>query len=174
MVFKNRVLSPMKNWQTIKYVLLLLLGLLVLGALSLNASALQHGIIHPAGPIAQAAEAAPALVQPVAAPAASASAANNLGAEANSWVTCTPTEVTTYPDFGRLHVRCVESYGGVTFFALGTADAAKAARTLSVLTAAQLSGRTLTILYNPADTSGEAIGCAASDCRLIIGVGILN
>jgi len=62
--------------------------------------------------------------------------------------------------------------GGGTYFALNTADAPVAARILSILTTAQVAGRTLGIRYDPADKSGTSIGCLDSDCRLIRAVWI--
>jgi hypothetical protein len=88
---------------------------------------------------------------------------------AETWVSCTPVEVATYQI--RVHVRCASSVGGITFFAVATQDTPYAARVLSILAAAQVAGRTLSILYDPADQSGAAIGCLTSDCRLIRGVG---
>ena len=65
----------------------------------------------------------------------------------------------------------VTGIGGIFFFAVSTQDAQFAARVLSVITTAQVAGRTLTILYDPADLSGAAIGCQNNDCRLIRAVG---
>ena len=84
---------------------------------------------------------------------------------AETWTACTPIEVAAYP--ARLHVRCAASVGGIGFFAVGTQDAANASRVLAVLTAAQVAGRTLNILFDPADQSGAAIGCLVADCRII-------
>lgn len=81
------------------------------------------------------------------------------------WKTCTPNNVAVYSS--RIHVRCNESYSGIRYFAYPTRDAAAAARYLSLLTSAQVAGHTLSILYDPADTSGASYGCAASDCRPI-------
>jgi hypothetical protein len=87
---------------------------------------------------------------------------------AETWVSCTPVEVAVYTaGSARLHVRCAAAVGGISFFALSTADASVAARVLSVLSTAQVAGRTLSILYDPADLSGGQIGCATNDCRLI-------
>ena len=83
--------------------------------------------------------------------------------EASTWVTCTPNQVAAYSS--RIHVRCNESYSGIRYFAYPTTNAAAVARYLSLLTSAQVAGHTLSILYDPADTSGTAYGCAASDCR---------
>ena len=84
---------------------------------------------------------------------------------------CTPTQVLVWTVAPRLHVRCAAAVGGISYFALSTADAAQAARVLTILTAAQVAGRTLVIRYDPADLSGAAIGCLTSDCRLIQAVG---
>lgn len=88
---------------------------------------------------------------------------------AETWISCTPVEIMTYQV--RVHVRCAAAVGGITYFAAATQDAPYTARVLSVITAAQVAGRTLTILYDPADLSGAAIGCLTSDCRLIRAVG---
>ena len=88
---------------------------------------------------------------------------------APTWISCTPVEIATHPT--RVHVRCAAAVGGITFFAAATQDTAYAARVLSVVTAAQVAGRTLNILYDPADQSGAAIGCLTTDCRLIRAVG---
>jgi len=88
---------------------------------------------------------------------------------AETFVSCTPVQVMTFQ--GRIHVRCAASIGGIFFFAVSTQDAQFAARVLSVITTAQVAGRTLTILYDPADLSGAAIGCQNNDCRLIRAVG---
>ena len=88
---------------------------------------------------------------------------------AETFVSCTPVQVMTYQ--GRVHVRCSAAVGGIVFFAVSTQDTAFAARVLSLLTTAQVAGRTITILFDPADLSGAAIGCQNSDCRLIRAVG---
>ena len=88
---------------------------------------------------------------------------------AQTFISCTPVQVMTFPE--RVHVRCAAAVGGISFFAVSTKDAAYAARVLSVISTAQVAGRTLTILYDPADLSGAAIGCQNTDCRLILGVG---
>jgi hypothetical protein len=90
-------------------------------------------------------------------------------AAADTWVSCTPIQVVTYSS--RVHVRCAAAIGGISFFAVSTSDPANAARVLSVITAAQIAGRTLTILNDPADLSGAAIGCQNADCRLIHAIG---
>jgi hypothetical protein len=84
--------------------------------------------------------------------------------------TCTPIQVM---DLGaRIHVRCSAAVSGISYFALPTTDAPRAARTLSLMTSALIAGRNLTINYDPADQTGAAIGCQITDCRLIRAVGI--
>ena len=87
---------------------------------------------------------------------------------------CTPVDVMTF-EYGsaldRVHVQCAAAVGGIRYFAASTANAARAARILSTISAAQIAGRTLGIRYDPDDTSGTSIGCQASDCRLILAVG---
>lgn len=90
-------------------------------------------------------------------------------AAAPTWSSCTPIEVMTFPN--RIHIRCATAVSGIIFFAVGTSDAPNAARVLSILTTAQVAGRTLTILYEPNDLSGASIGCQNNNCRLIRAVG---
>ena len=78
--------------------------------------------------------------------------------------TCTPTGVAAMTS--RIHVRCsAAAPGGIVFFAVPTSDANRAARMLAMFQTALAAGRGLTIFYDPADSSGVAYGCAASDCR---------
>lgn len=81
---------------------------------------------------------------------------------------CVPANVGVYDE--RVHIKCAAATAGIQFFAKSTTDANEVARVLSVLTIAQAMGRTIDILYDPADTSGTAIGCQANDCRLILAV----
>ena len=83
--------------------------------------------------------------------------------------TCTPSNLAVFDN--RIHVKCAESVGGIQFFALSTADSAKAARVLSVINSAIVTGRPLFIFYDPADTSGASIGCQSNDCRIIDAIG---
>lgn len=89
----------------------------------------------------------------------------NLVQATNTWETCTISDIAAYTS--RIHVRCAESHNGVVFFAYPVSkDAAAAARFLSILSAARISGNQLQILYDPADdTSGVSYGCKAEDCR---------
>ena len=102
-------------------------------------------------------------------PAQTMSAAQRSGTPVD--ISCTPAQVAVFADAPRLHVRCAASVGGILYFALSTSDAAQAARVLSVLTTAQVAGRTLIIRYDPADLSGASIGCQVNDCRLIRAAG---
>jgi hypothetical protein len=89
-----------------------------------------------------------------------------------TWFKCTPANVAVFDE--RVHVKCTASApDGIRFFAKATADADAAARVLSLLSIAQVTGRTLDIRYDPADTSGATIGCQPNDCRLILAVGLL-
>jgi len=71
----------------------------------------------------------------------------------------------------RAHVRCAAPVGGIDFFAVPTDNPAHVARVLSILSTAQAAGRTLNILYDPADASSLPLGCAPTNCRLLRGVG---
>jgi hypothetical protein len=82
-------------------------------------------------------------------------------------------DVSTYED--RIHVRCDKAAsGGISFFAVPTANSAYAARILAVLIAAHVAGKNIEILYDPSDTSGADFNCLANDCRRIGSVGIVR
>ncbi len=92
--------------------------------------------------------------------------------EAAVWYRCTPANVASYTS--RIHVKCtVAAGGGIQYFAYPARDTANASRFLSLLSTATVAGKQVDILYDPADTSGAAYGCAAGDCRPIIGVALL-
>jgi len=94
------------------------------------------------------------------------------GAPVAVWHTCTSEKVAAYAN--RIHVRCSNpAPGGIYFFALGTTHSSHAARVLSILSMAHVTGKQLAILYDPTDTSGSAIGCQVGDCRLIQSAEIL-
>lgn len=84
------------------------------------------------------------------------------------WYTCTPAEVSAFSD--RIHVRCAVPDGAIAYFAYPTRDANGSARYLSILSAAFIAGKKLSVGYDPADTSGPAFGCLASNCRPIAGL----
>lgn len=82
---------------------------------------------------------------------------------------CTPSNTAVFAT--RVHVKCVESVAGIQYFAAPTDDDAHVARILSVISTATVAGRPMFIFFDPSDTSGSAIGCQISDCRLIQGIG---
>ena len=84
-------------------------------------------------------------------------------------ISCTPSNVSLFSN--RVHIKCEESFGGIQYFVAPTSDAAYAARVLSILSTATVAARTVTIRYDPADTSGASLGCQVNDCRLIQAVG---
>jgi hypothetical protein len=140
------------------YVSLILLGMLI------STSVLNSRATVQSAPVVQEPASNPAAVTPDEAVAPASPNAE--------WTTCTPLNVTAYGS--RIHVKCVEIVGGIQYFAASTANAANAARLLSVLNTAHVAGRQLDILYEPSDTSGTAIGCAESDCRLLLAAAILQ
>ncbi|HEX5717509.1 MAG TPA: hypothetical protein VF179_15225 [Thermoanaerobaculia bacterium] len=91
---------------------------------------------------------------------------------AETWTSCTPVNVSVYSvGSKRIHVKCAQAVNGIRFFALSSSDSALMGRVLSLITSAQIGGRTLSILYDPADLSGQAWGCANSDCRILRAAG---
>jgi hypothetical protein len=80
---------------------------------------------------------------------------------------CWLDQVGTFAD--RVFARCQLATAGVYIFAYPTTNAPQAARILNVLTTVALGEphAIVTITFDPADVSGAAIGCPASDCRLI-------
>lgn len=87
------------------------------------------------------------------------------------WVTCKPVQVMVFTVSPRLHVRCESPVNGIRYFALSTEDAGRAGQVLSLLSTATVTGKSLTILYDPDDVSGVGIGCQKNDCRLIQAAG---
>ena len=87
--------------------------------------------------------------------------------------TCTPIGVATFTS--RVHVRCsTAAPGGIYWFAVSTADSGSASRFLSVFMTAKVTGKNLGIFYTASDTSGNAWGCSASDCRVAWGAEVLQ
>lgn len=84
---------------------------------------------------------------------------------------CKPRNVVVWNVKPRVHVQCTAAVSGIKYFAFPSDDAHAVARVLTILTAARASGADLIINYDPADTSGAAKGCNASDCRLIRAIG---
>lgn len=92
-------------------------------------------------------------------------------------IPCTPVEIATFYNPGgpvsRVHVKCESAVDGISYFAVSTQDAANAEMILGILTTAYTNGggKTLSILYDPADvTNGPLFGCLSSNCRPIGGV----
>ena len=81
----------------------------------------------------------------------------------NTWISCTVDSVAVFAS--RIHVKCAEGHSGIYYFAYPTTDDADANRFLGTLNTAYTLGTTLSILYDPADTSGTSYGCLAADCR---------
>ena len=101
--------------------------------------------------------------------AASAPAAmdgDTKAAAALTWRTCTPAGTAVFGN--RIHIRCTTGVSGVFYYAVSTADPNRAARMLALWTAAIAAGHDVRILHDPADTSGTAIGCLATDCRMAV------
>jgi hypothetical protein len=84
---------------------------------------------------------------------------------------CTPVNVGVFD--ARIHVRCSVAVSGIIYFAAPTSNNNRAARLLAILSMAIAASHNLTIYYDPADTSGSAVGCQTSDCRLIQSVELL-
>ena len=85
------------------------------------------------------------------------------------WVDCTPANVGTFAN--RVHVKCTATVGGgIQFFAVASTDTGYANRFMSLASSAIVSGRTLQIFYDPADTSGSTFGCGTGDCRKALGI----
>lgn len=106
-------------------------------------------------------------------PSAQAAAPSDLTLQAipeDSFI-CSSVGVAAYPS--RIHVECSPAAGSIRFFALGTNNSSHAARILSVLSMAHVTGKQLYIQYDPTDLSGANIGCQTSDCRLIQSAAIL-
>ena len=99
-------------------------------------------------------------------PAPLSSPADGPGLSGKVWISCIPVIVGVFDN--RVHVKCAAAVGGVQYFAVPTSEAASAARFLSLWTSAYLGGTSLSILYDPADTSGAPWGCGgagSADCR---------
>lgn len=89
---------------------------------------------------------------------------------AQTWnSTCVPAGVAVYTT--RIHIKCTAAVGGISYFAVSTADKDHAARVLNTISTAQALGRTVSILYDPAVISNLPTGCQSSDCRTLLAVG---
>jgi hypothetical protein len=86
---------------------------------------------------------------------------------------CYPNNVAVFEN--RIHVRCTTAAaGGISYFAFRNTDAAQAARHLSLLLVAYTTDSGIWVYYDPNDTSGDAWGCNASDCRVFTGVSMVK
>ena len=84
---------------------------------------------------------------------------------------CTPVAAAAFDV--RVHVRCSVGVSGIYYFAVATADANRAARSLALFSTALASGHDLRIYYDPANLSGATIGCQSGDCRMADAVELL-
>jgi len=85
---------------------------------------------------------------------------------------CTPIRVAAFTN--RVHIRCsAATPGGISYFAVSSSDSGTASRFLSIFTTAKVTGKDVLIYYNASDTSGNAWGCNASDCRVAQGAELL-
>jgi hypothetical protein len=87
---------------------------------------------------------------------------------ASNFFLCTAQEAAVFPG-SRIHVLCNPGDGQIAFFALSVGNP-DASRVLSLAETAVASRLPLQIMYDPNDLSGTAIGCLATNCRLIQGI----
>jgi hypothetical protein len=77
---------------------------------------------------------------------------------------CKPVQSGVFAN--RIHMRCEYPVDGkFLYFAAPTSEPRFANRALSVILSAQLSGKVVTVAFNPMDQSGGGFGCLISDCR---------
>ncbi len=85
------------------------------------------------------------------------------------WSDCVPVLTGTFAN--RIHVKCAAPVsGGIVWFAVDASKVDYANRFMSMVNTALVSGKTLTVNYDPADTGGAAFGCQAKDCRRAYGI----
>lgn len=86
---------------------------------------------------------------------------------------CTPVRVAAFTN--RVHIQCstAAAPGGIYYFAVPSSDSGTASRFLSIFTTAKVTGKNVLIYYTASDTSGNAWGCNASDCRVAQGAELL-
>ncbi len=87
---------------------------------------------------------------------------------------CTPAEVTVFAKSPRVEVKCAKATNGIILFDLPTSDSNLAQRVLTVLMTAVTDKKNLRITYDDNDTSGQALGCAKTDCRMIIEIALIS
>lgn len=89
------------------------------------------------------------------------------------WHNCTPIEaaVWTKKPLQRIHVKCSAPPPTTNYYYFAYPGTKKYSpdsdRFLNLITFAIQNGKTLAIDYDPADLSGNKIGCLNDDCRLI-------
>jgi len=113
------------------------------------------------------------------APTEAASALAPAAPNAQYWYQCNTSATMHIGLFSnRIHVFCpttspiagAPAIPTIFWFAVPTApDSAAASRFLSLFQSATISGRTLWVQVDPADTSGTAFGCGSGDCRRVYG-----
>jgi hypothetical protein len=87
----------------------------------------------------------------------------------------TACDIATVGAFGnRVHIRCDQPYPTTTiqYFAVPATKRDMANHVEAIALTAQVTGATVYVYFDPADTSGASIGCQASDCRLATAVEI--
>ena len=93
--------------------------------------------------------------------------------QAKDWTNCQPVQVMVWSS--RVHVKCKTPVvdpdnpaGAIWYFAYPTSDAPAAQRVLSTWLDAQVTNRSLTILFNFREHSdlANSIGCLWADCRI--------
>lgn len=91
----------------------------------------------------------------------------SMPAEAFDLHTCKLEAVGAWED--RVHVRCNTPYPSTSiyYFAVPASAREMASRVEAIGLVAQVTGATVYIYFDLADTSGTSFGCAASDCRSI-------
>jgi hypothetical protein len=107
-----------------------------------------------------------ALFLPLAAPGGAAP--SDQPARGTAVAICTPEHVFAAKD--RAHVRCIESAGGILFFAAPMSDQARSTQVVHKGLQAIAVGGRLRIEYDPTDKSGAAWGCLVHDCRPAISI----
>lgn len=81
---------------------------------------------------------------------------------------CHPTEVAAFDN--RIHVLCNPTAGAIGFFAVSTANTAKADRFRELATAAIVHDKVLVIFFDSFDLSGGTFGCNNANCRNATGI----
>lgn len=90
---------------------------------------------------------------------------------------CKPVETAVFAN--RIHVQCEFPVDGkFLFFAAPTLEPKFANRALSVILSAQMSGKVVTVVFDPlmepVDGSGNTFGCLANDCRRLLAISMAD